>query len=52
MQYELRGLCMLDYVVNQTMNFLENMPKSKRKKKGQFFTSIETARFMVGREIL
>lgn len=37
---------MLDYVVNQTMNFLENMPKSKRKKKGQFFTSVETARFM------
>jgi len=28
------------------MNFLENMPKSKRKKKGQFFTSVETARFM------
>lgn len=37
---------MLDHVVNQTMNFLENMPKSKRKKKGQFFTSVETARFM------
>ena len=25
---------------------MENMPKSKRKKKGQFFTSVETARFM------
>ena len=37
---------MLQYVIEQTMNFLENMPKSKRKKKGQFFTSIETARFM------
>lgn len=37
---------MLDHVVNQTMIFLENMPKSKRKKKGQFFTSVETARFM------
>ena len=37
---------MLDHVANQTMNFLENMPKSKRKKKGQFFTSVETARFM------
>ncbi|MCR5322570.1 MAG: N-6 DNA methylase [Lachnospiraceae bacterium] len=37
---------MLDHVVKQTMSFLEGMPKSKRKKKGQFFTSIETARFM------
>lgn len=37
---------MLDHVVDQTMIFLENMPKSKRKKKGQFFTSVETARFM------
>lgn len=37
---------MLDYVVKQTMSFLENMPKSKRKKKGQFFTSAETAMFM------
>ena len=37
---------MLDHIVKQTMQFLENMPKSKRKKKGQFFTSVETARFM------
>lgn len=37
---------MLDYVIKQTMSFLENMPKSKRKKKGQFFTSAETAMFM------
>ena len=37
---------MLDHVVEQTMEFLENMPKSKRKQKGQFFTSVETARFM------
>lgn len=37
---------MLDHVVKQTMNFLENMPKSQRKKKGQFFTSAETAMFM------
>ena len=37
---------MLDFVVKQTMLFLENMPKSKRKKKGQFFTSAETATFM------
>lgn len=39
---------MLDHVVNETMSFLENMPKSERKKKGQFFTSVETARFMAG----
>ncbi len=37
---------MLDYVIKQTMSFLEDMPKSKRKKKGQFFTSAETAMFM------
>ncbi|MBO6107957.1 MAG: Eco57I restriction-modification methylase domain-containing protein [Eubacterium sp.] len=37
---------MLDHVADQTMRFLENMPKSMRKKKGQFFTSVETARFM------
>jgi len=37
---------MLEYVIHQTRIFLENMPKSKRKNKGQFFTSVETARFM------
>ncbi|MBR4328753.1 MAG: N-6 DNA methylase [Candidatus Riflebacteria bacterium] len=37
---------MLDYVINSTKSFLENMPKSERKKKGQFFTSKETAEFM------
>ena len=37
---------MLEYIVEQTRLFLEDMPKSKRKKKGQFFTSVETARFM------
>lgn len=37
---------MLDYIVEQTKKFLENMPKSKRKSKGQFFTSNKTARFM------
>ncbi len=37
---------MLDYIIEQTKNFLSDMPKSKRKKKGQFFTSAETARFM------
>ena len=37
---------MLDYIIARTNRFLEQMPKSKRKKKGQFFTSVETARFM------
>lgn len=37
---------MLDYVLAHTAKFLEDMPKSVRKKKGQFFTSKETAIFM------
>lgn len=37
---------MLDYILAQTTDFLENMPKAVRKKKGQFFTSKETAVFM------
>ena len=37
---------MLDHIVDNTMEFLGQMPKSKRKKKGQFFTSIETAKYM------
>lgn len=37
---------LLGYVKKQTGEFLENMPKSIRKKKGQFFTSVETAIFM------
>lgn len=37
---------MLEYIVEQTRLFLEDKPKIKRKKKGQFFTSIETAKFM------
>lgn len=39
---------MLDYVISKTSEFLESMPKSARKKKGQFFTSKETAVFMAG----
>jgi len=39
----------LEYVRNQTKEFLDNMPKSVRKKKGQFFTSLETAVFMAER---
>ena len=37
---------MLEHIINNTKVFLENMPKSKRKKKGQFFTSADTALFM------
>ena len=37
---------MLEYVFDKTIYFLENMPKSVRKKKGQFFTSVETATYM------
>lgn len=37
---------MLDYILFQTADFLEKMPKTVRKKKGQFFTSKETAVFM------
>ena len=36
----------VDYVMEQTLTFLKNMPKSKRKNKGQFFTSANIARFM------
>ena len=37
---------MLDYIINKTTEYLDGMPKAKRKKIGQFFTGIETARFM------
>lgn len=37
---------MLDRVISRTAEFLEKMPKAKRKAKGQFFTARETARFM------
>lgn len=33
-------------VIENTKSFLERMPKSIRKKKGQFFTSMETAKYM------
>lgn len=36
----------LDVIVDNTKLFLEDMPKSVRKKKGQFFTSLETAKYM------
>ena len=38
----------LESVIEKTKKFLELMPKNKRKKKGQFFTSMETARYMAG----
>lgn len=37
---------MLDYVITATTEYIEHMPKSLRKKYGQFFTSKETAIFM------
>lgn len=36
----------IDYVVKSTTEYIEQMPKSLRKKYGQFFTSKETAVFM------
>lgn len=37
---------MIDYVLQATTEYIEHMPKSMRKKYGQFFTSKETAIFM------
>lgn len=39
---------MIDYAVKSTNEYIEQMPKSLRKKYGQFFTSKETAVFMAG----
>ena len=36
----------IDFVVTTTRKYIEQMPKSQRKKCGQFFTSKETAVFM------
>lgn len=38
----------LDYAVQATNEYIEQMPKALRKKYGQFFTSKETAVFMAG----
>lgn len=38
----------IDYVIKSTTEYIEQMPKSLRKKYGQFFTSKETAVFMAG----
>lgn len=39
---------LLDRVVESTTEYIETMPKTLRKKYGQFFTSKETAVFMAG----
>jgi adenine-specific DNA-methyltransferase len=39
---------MLEKIIERTNQYIENMPKIQRKKYGQFFTSMETARFMAG----
>lgn len=41
-------MSMIDYILNRTTEYIEQMPKAKRKKYGQFFTSKETAVFMAG----
>ena len=38
---------MLEKIIERTNLYINSMPKKERKKYGQFFTSIETARFMV-----
>jgi len=37
---------LIDNVFEETLKYLEGMPKEKRKAIGQFFTSVETARYM------
>ena len=39
---------MLEDVIESTNQYINSMSKNKRKKYGQFFTSMETARFMAG----
>lgn len=39
---------MLEKIIEHTNEYIESMPKKERKKYGQFFTSMETARFMAG----
>ena len=38
---------MLEKIIELTNIYIDSMPKKERKKYGQFFTSMETARFMV-----
>ena len=37
---------MLETIIEKTQKFIASMPKEKRKGIGQFFTSMQTARFM------
>lgn len=37
---------MLEKIIENTNKYIDSMPKKERKKYGQFFTSIETARYM------
>ena len=46
--YGEKGRKMLDYIIGRTNQYIDSMPKKERKAYGQFFTSEETARFMVG----
>lgn len=39
---------MLEKIIEKTNQYIDSMPKKERKKYGQFFTSMETARFMAG----
>ena len=39
---------MLEKIIELTNEYIESMLKKERKKYGQFFTSMETARFMAG----
>lgn len=41
-------MSMLDFAIRATTEYIDHMPKSQRKKYGQFFTSKETAAFMAG----
>ena len=41
-------MSMLDFAIMATTEYIDHMPKSQRKKYGQFFTSKETAIFMAG----
>ena len=41
-------MSMLDFAIRATTEYIDHMPKSQRKKYGQFFTSKETAVFMAG----
>ena len=43
---------MLEQIIEKTNQYIEEMPKKERKKYGQFFTSIDTARYMAGLFVL